>query len=535
MDEFNSAGIGIALGLGLLYVVLRGTAWSPGRGDPVQAVRTHAMVTALIALFASGTAGLDRLSTAAAHPALGQGAFPVTTETVEGGIRQTVSNPLPPLGVAESLVTVLGPVLGLVLVYVVAQHTWPRPSGAVRTARLTDRRPAALLPRALTAVAALTWLGALGLVALAWSTPGVEAQVVEEFWGGTGPDDAESSSSWTVAGVRAGAEVAPWLLAALVLTALGFLVVLRVIARRPVLHGLHPADDDLVRRIAVNRALRTATAMMAGIGMAGYGHHAAVHPAPEGIQWPGTIGLALMVVLLLWHSPAVAELGSHTARAFAVAGPGRHDAGPAARVPTAPAAPGTARAVLRLRRDGVGLAWLSLVPVLVVAMFVLLRTAATGGGDEAWRVVVTVALGSSAAVIALAALGLARMAMHRPPLGRASAAQDAALRTAGADRMLAVGAAGILAVTGAALLLGMQVWNMFVTSAVLDLGINDLPAGLLALRTVVLFVLFALIVACLVAPGRAVPGLAEDGEVGEGAAGRRLDGVGGATGRVTAP
>ncbi|GAA4775877.1 hypothetical protein [Citricoccus nitrophenolicus] len=583
----GSAGIGLALGLGLLYLVLRGTAWSPGRGDPVRAVRTHAMITALIALFASSTTGLSQLANAEEYQVFGNGAFPVTTETEGETVREVISAPVPGLTWFDGLSIILGPVLGFVLVYAVAQYTWPRQSGAVRTARLKDRRPADLMPRYLTAFTALISVAALGLVALAWTTVGVEARQIEERWGNGEPGSAAwdqgygGENSWFEPGVRAGTEVAPWLLLALALVLAGFVLVLRTIARRPVLNGLHPHDDLLVRRIAVNRALRTAAVMVLGIGQAGFNTWAEAEAAlavrsadPSStpfMPWPVLASLLVLLILLFWRSPHISELGAHT-----VTGTEGHDAGPSSRAVASAARPGTARAVLRLRLDGAVLAWISVVPIGVVAVAVLAFAAAaptdrggpwalllwtalpfcaallilgltefgvrrghspaeapsTTGQSSRWPLVALglalllatawsmlclaarvpqtelgTALAATTAGFALLSLALARLALRRPALGRATAEQDAAIRAGGANRILAVGAAGVFAATGAALLAGVQVWNGFITSAVLDLGINDLPDDLLMIRGLLLFVLFGLIVACLIAPAPEVPGV----------------------------
>ncbi|MFB9071787.1 hypothetical protein ACFFX0_11470 [Citricoccus parietis] len=111
------------------------------------------------------------------------------------------------------------------------------------------------------------------------------------------------------------------------------------------------------------------------------------------------------------------------------------------------------------------------------------------------------------AVFTLAALALASLALHRPPLGHATPEQDAALRTGGANRLLAVGAAGVLSVTGAALLAGVQVWHGFISTSIVNLALHDLPDGLLLIRTLTVFALFGLIVACVIAPAPDVPGI----------------------------
>lgn len=574
----GSAGIGLALGLGVLYLILRGTAWSPGRGDPVRAVRTHAMITAIIAYFASSTAGLNRLANAEEYGVFGNGAFPVTTVTEGETVREIISAPVPGLAWAEALSIILGPVLGFALVYVVAQYTWPRQSGSMRTARLKDRRPMDLLPRRLTAFTALITAAALGLVALTWSTPGVEARQIQERWGSAEPGSAEwdqgysGENSWFEPGARAGADVAPWLLLTVALALAGFVLVLRTIARRPILGGLHPHDDDLVRRIAVNRALRTLAAMILGIGQTGFNAWATA-VSSEAQPWVAGASITILIVLLLWRSPHLAALGAHTAT-----GSEGHDAGRPPRVPGAPSLPGTARAVLRLRLDGAMVAWIMAIPTGIIVAFLLGTVPPDGEGhgsmilwtslpcaaallilgftefgirrghcpadgrvstgtSSRWPLlalglatllatvwcalcvvipafqtrqaaVLAAALGTATAGFVLLTLALTRVSLRRPSLGRASAPQDAAIRAGGANRILAVGAAGIFAVTGAAILNGTQVWNGFYSSAVFRPGTYELPDVLLLTRALVLFVLFGLIVACVIAPAPAVPGAA---------------------------
>ncbi|WP_313817877.1 hypothetical protein, partial [Citricoccus sp.] len=423
MGWAGSTGIGLAVGLGLLYVVLRGTAWSPGRGDPIRAVRTHAMIAALIAFFASGTAGLAALATPEQSGVFGNGlsngfsdgAFPVTTETDGETIRSIISAPLPPLPWYEALGIALGPVVAFVLVYAVAQYTWPRQTGAVRMARLSDRRAIDLLPRYLTGATAVIMVAAAGLVVLAWQTPAVQAREVTESWS---DEHGSSESSWFEPGSRGGGDIAPWLLLALVLAAVGFVIVLRIIARRPTLTGLHPRDDDLVRRIAVNRALRTVAVMMLGIGAGGFNAWANADAglarqtedrySTPFMPWLALASLLVMLVLLFWRSPHVAELGSHTVRH-----PETFDAGPAPRPFGAPATPGTARAVLRLRLDGATLAWMVAAPIAALVGYFswalphtgssVDRSAGPAGGSawDTWSMLLWSALPCAAALVIL--------------------------------------------------------------------------------------------------------------------------------------
>ncbi|MGD6979520.1 MULTISPECIES: hypothetical protein [Citricoccus] len=514
----------LALGLAVPYLILRGTAWRPGGGDPVRAVRVHAMITALIALFASGTSGYYRLS----QPETGE-----------------------PLPWAEALVTVCGPVVGLALVYVVAQYTWPRQTGPVRTARLADRRTTQYLPRALCLVAGIVMLLAGAAVALAWTTPQVEV----------------------APGSRAGAVFAPWLLGALGLIVLGFAAVLRVVARRPPLGGLHPHDDHLVRQITVNRALRTVIMMLWGVANAAVQAWAQAHralaldafdplseaapPVPALVELVesavGITGAALLLAMLPWRSPALRQLGEHTVTE---------------RMPVPPRPPadrpGTVGAAGRLRRESITLASLAGVIAALVTAGPMLGGTVTGfpawaavpfaavlmslglyefairrghcpsprvspsvSGTAprwAWRALgaalvlaaawcvlsLTTAvpqtgpatvLGASTGVMALGSIVLTRLALRRPPLGRAAAADDQAIRSAGAERILAVGAAGITAATAMACFVTVQVWHGFLSDTQLALGVNELPDSLLTVRLVVVFALAGLAVVFLLGPG----------------------------------
>jgi hypothetical protein len=293
-------------------------------------------------------------------------------------------------------------------------------------------------------------------------------------------------------------------------------------------------------------------------------------------------GILVMLVLLFWRSPHIAELGSHT-----VQHPEAYDAGPAPRSARAPSPPGTARAVLRLRLDGATLAWMVAVPIAALVGYFSWALPHTGsstdGSDgpvwgsvwDTWSMLLwsalpcaaaliilgftefgvrrghspagepnttgrpsrwpvyalsvsvllaavwcvlcltttwqqtelAIALALTTAVFTLAALALARLALHRPPLGHATAEQDAAIRAGGANRLLAVGAAGVLSVTGAALLAGVQVWHGFISTSIVNLAIHDLPDGLLLIRTLALFAVFGLIVVCVIAPAPGVPGV----------------------------
>lgn len=535
-----AAGIGLALGVALIYVILRFSAWTPGGGSPVASARMHGMVTSLIALFATGTAGLTTLYERGQDQAASSGIGVNPDEMPESAVTELPALSLSP---TDALWTVIGPAVWLLLIYWVAQYTWPRPAGQVRTARLARREAGHYLPRALTCVAGGIVLAAVAAVALAWTTPGTPAFHLQQVDGSL--EYGYSHNDWTQTGFRPGAEFAPWLMIGLLVLVLATVLTVRVIARRPPLSGLSTAEDDATRRIATNRALRTAA--LVGIGFLVHSaqawsrgvqeqalRQARPHPSnwlddgvdlhseawmasvPDPARWIDTaapgIGLVLMLLMLLWRSPAVSVLGS---------GSDRH---------SSRALPGTPEAVRRLRSDGrllavliggafvlaalmpVSLAfqrlseielWLGIVaaasPFVVATLLMLftefgIRRGHTPRASAEHRVITGTAprwrwivLGfACAAAVLLAILCLVgplaqpalavslllvtgamagltvlstRTALHRPALKRASSTWDHHLRTAGADRFLGIGAAGVFAVIAVTVHGAAPIWD----------------------------------------------------------------------------
>lgn len=548
--EILTMGLGLSFLVAIVYVIMRFSAWSPGGGSPVASARTHGMVTALIALFATGTAGLVSL---------------VHLERPEGSLSGTVtdSDAMPESSVTvvqtlalsplDALWTVAGPAFWLLVIYGVAQYTWPRPARQVRTARLAPREAGHYLPRALTWATGGIVLAAAVALALAWSTPGSPAVHIQQAQGSL--EYGYTYNEWTQTGYRAGTEFAPWFLIGLAVLILATVLTVLVIVRRPPLAGLSAADDHATRRIATNRALRTAAVVATGFLV-----HAAqswargvqeealrqAHPdldswaeggldrasgdwmagIPGPARWMDTaaplVGFVLLILMLTWRSPAVAELGSGWTEEEAEA------TGTETR--TGRALPGTQEAVQRLRSDGRWLALLiggavaftALMPLgasvqgvsesepwlrmtwaaapFAVAVLLMLamefgvrrghapRASAEHpiltGTAPRWRWIVLGIAASAAALLALlslisplhqpalvvpllaltAAMGAltvvaTRMALRRPALGRASTVWDEFLRTSGADRFLGVGAAGIFAATAAVLPAAAPLWD----------------------------------------------------------------------------
>ena len=378
----------VGLGLAVLYAVLRWYAWTPRGVSPVGSARVHGLVVALIAFLVSCSprhepadgvldAGVDR-----AAPD-GPGAV-----VLDPGItRVTGVEDLPlPEPAIWPLLAALTPAGLFLLVWWIGQHTWPRSTGPVRQGRLTALEARDVLPRALTWTCALATLAsACAVAALALS--GLQAaparritMEVDVAQAGTVlPADGTEWQTQVVAvdGAQSGAAIAGILLLVLAGWVAATVLAVRAVLRRPVLAGLHPATDLAVRRVAVNRILRTALVAVVGTGLSvvwtwdrlertARGH--ALDPTGE--RWPEAsqvvaflstsvsslalpaVGLMIMTLIAaaLWRSPALAVLAE---------APGAAGADGRPWTPAPSAAPGTARAV-RALRDRAGMTALSL-------------------------------------------------------------------------------------------------------------------------------------------------------------------------------
>ncbi|MDI3331461.1 MAG: hypothetical protein QJR09_12140 [Micrococcus sp.] len=246
MFTLLALGLGLALVLTLAYGVLRTSPWSPHDGGALAWARLHGLATALIATVAVLTAASFLQSLQADHG-------PEEFSVVYGLGAEAIALPASALDPRRGLLVAVFPGLWLLGVYAIAQRTWPRVTGPVRTARLAPRRATDLLPPVLPWAAAGIGLASLAAVALAWTAPGAppvhlsystEGSTLEGFSGGARP----------------GTEFAPWLLLALVALAAATACVTVLVSRRPTLTGLTADEDLAVRRIAVHRVLRTTAA-----------------------------------------------------------------------------------------------------------------------------------------------------------------------------------------------------------------------------------------------------------------------------------
>jgi hypothetical protein len=239
-------GLGLALLLALGYGALRASPWSPHDGGALAWARVHGFAAAIIA-------GVGVLVVAPGLHSLPTDPGPGERSMFVQDGAEAVELPATALDPGTALLVAVFPGLWLLVVYAIAQRTWPRAAGPVRRARLESRSAPDLLPPVLTRVVAGVGLAALAAIALAWTAPGV-APVQLSY--SAGASIVESSA----AGARPGTEFAPWLLLALAMLLIATAASTVLVSRRPALTGLTPDEDLAIRRIAVHRALRTAAA-----------------------------------------------------------------------------------------------------------------------------------------------------------------------------------------------------------------------------------------------------------------------------------
>lgn len=301
------------------------------------AVRVHGVVMAVVALLLGSSTGLGLIATRVA-PTTG-----VPVEHPGGWLTMDVR---PDAGWVDVLTVLAGP-LAVAVVYAVAQRTFPAPQGPRRTAALTRRETAPLLPVGVTVLAG-TVLSGIGVVTLLLATEPSVPQIVAplEQWG------AEPADLTSFRPTAAGAAVLPWIAAAVLATGAALAVGLVSIARRRPLEGLHPVEDRAVREVAANRLLRTGVVLLLGILGASWSMFVDIraardrlarfvpdHPAALSLEHDvdalATAEISLIVAslligvaLLLWRSPALRVLRAPRGGPAATATPTR-DGGPA--------------------------------------------------------------------------------------------------------------------------------------------------------------------------------------------------------------
>ncbi|GAA1342982.1 hypothetical protein [Arthrobacter roseus] len=274
----------LTIGAVLVYSFLRFAAHAPtGRDEARWAARRHGFWTALIGFFAVGI--LSGRSYGVVDSPIGErqpGTVPMGWNADWPG----------------ELWSLLLPMAGLGAIYVIAQYTWPRPKGSVRSAELSVRRIIDFIPRNLTLLAILLTLVTGALV--------VAAAGLEEV------APRESEFGYGLSGRASGGYFATGTGLALLILITGTAMAIVVIVRRRPVPGLSMVDDATVRRIGLNRLLRTViltlvTLLSAVVSYGTTGTADALNPPVT--FWTTISGplplviLAVFIAMLFWAPP----------------------------------------------------------------------------------------------------------------------------------------------------------------------------------------------------------------------------------------
>lgn len=243
----------------ILYWTGRRTRWT----EAGSAARGHLMAAAALTVLATGAWVGPQPLAAAWLRDTGAG-WHLAGGVPESGRWSTQALETSPVDPTAAALAVLLPALWLAVVPVIAQTTWPRVTAPRRAAGLVARRWPGLLPTRLRALLACGLAFSLAGVAAAATGPGVPGTLYRLHQGA----DAVPFGADFV-GAPAGAAVAGWYAVGAAGVLLACAVVVAAVHRRPMLSGLSPVADLAARRIAVDRTVRTGTALLCWIGLAG--------------------------------------------------------------------------------------------------------------------------------------------------------------------------------------------------------------------------------------------------------------------------
>jgi len=277
--EFNLpplAFLAPAGGAAIVYLFLRFVVWAPRTGSTAASVSQHALWVGIIGWMASSLQGAMNAGIIGSLP--GTGTYPSRS---------------------EDLLTALGwPVAATLAVHAIGQWSYPAPKQSRRHAELSVRRIRDFLPRGLAWTVAVIFVLSAGAILWVSKLPGFEpVQAI------TAPEGGYSRAAQS--GRIPGTELAAWLGGALLLLAAGTLLVLWLIARRRQLETLDADDNRALRRLAMNRLLRTVATVASGLASIAGGYASRPAPGEQYDSWFNFLGAANVVVLLAmwWWRP----------------------------------------------------------------------------------------------------------------------------------------------------------------------------------------------------------------------------------------
>ncbi|MFJ6417567.1 hypothetical protein [Paeniglutamicibacter sp. NPDC091659] len=291
MGAATAAGLGLAMSAMFIYLVLRAFAGNPAALNSTEGVSRHALWTAVIAFFASGTAGLENLWTNREPFAADSGSF-------------------------ENLaVHAAAPGFWLGVIYLIGQYTWPRHLQPVRSASLEVRSVKKVVPKYLAGALLLVTILSAAALTVAWNDSGAPSRTGNDGYGWStenGMYDGEFDESVnpvnqpyggatdefgnpvdsdgyvlsedeiaemnanaapeevpdipSIDGTRPGSLVGPYLAGGLALVLASVVGITTLVIRRPPLQSLDAEENDALRAVWINRLLRTAVIAVSGFG-----------------------------------------------------------------------------------------------------------------------------------------------------------------------------------------------------------------------------------------------------------------------------
>ncbi|ALV46376.1 hypothetical protein MB46_13665 [Arthrobacter alpinus] len=300
-----------ALGIGgamVTYVVLRLFVWSKAQSRSLENIRNHALWTGLIAWACSSLTG-----------AASAGIYAPTQ-------LHTASDPWSIIPWAAILI----PPIAVVAVHAIGQATWPIPRSPQRMAVLEFRRAHDYIQPALGWTVLGVFVFSAAILGVTFLAPGFAPSPLPTANEGHLP-------AITVMGRVPGYVLGTALTTALAILFAGTVLVLRLIARRRSLESLTSEQNKTLRSIGVNRLLRVAATVAAGLASIAGEFLARPTPASGTTSWNNWVGLvnvAVLVAMLFWKPPFLdtetADAGYNTLYGRGGAASAAVDDGPAA-------------------------------------------------------------------------------------------------------------------------------------------------------------------------------------------------------------
>lgn len=291
-----------ALIAGGLYLLLRGVVWAPGSGTTGLSISQHGIWVGVIAWMVSSL-----------QAAGGLGVIPRDA---------SVSALMTPNSVIAALAW---PVLGCLAIHALGQSSYPGPRSERRQAALSVRRIRDFIPIGLAWTVLAIFAATTGYLSWVARLPGyppvppAAATLQGEALPSSGAD-----------GRVPGLEVAAYLGSALLILAIGTVLVLWLITRRRQLEALDATDNDLLRTIAMNRLLRVVATVAAGLAAIAFNFAEKPAPALSRSDSPNAAvvgNLVILLLMLVWAPPKLlgaqhgATVSSQSAAAPASAHP----------------------------------------------------------------------------------------------------------------------------------------------------------------------------------------------------------------------